>query len=68
MLSYSEITDLYGTPISKVQAPHVPFKLKTSHVIIGLIVVGLACYGIYKLTQVISQPVALKKENEKKKH
>lgn len=56
MISYSQIIELYGTPISKIPVPNVPYKLKNSHVIIGLIVVGFACYGVYKFTQAIPKP------------
>ena len=66
MISYTEIIDLYGTPISKIPAPQLPFKLKTSHIIIGVIVLGLAGYGFYKLTQSIpkQKPVTQKESNK----
>jgi hypothetical protein len=39
----------YGTPISHLNKPHQPFKLRTWHVLTGLAVIGLAGYGAYRL-------------------
>jgi len=53
MLNYKIIDALYGADLSSVIKPHIPYKLKASHVLIGLVVVGLASYGGYVLCQKI---------------
>ena len=44
-MTYPEILKLFGAPLSQVPKPHVPFKLKTWHVIAGAAIVGLTLYG-----------------------
>ena len=44
MLDYNKITELFGTPLSTVARPNLPFKLKTWHVV-GVIA---AVYVVYK--------------------
>ena len=46
-LNYTKIDELFGAPLDTVGIPHVPFKLKTWHVVGGLLVTGLAIYGGY---------------------
>ena len=49
MLNYQQIEELFGAPLNSVPKPQVPFKLKTWHVVGGLIVIGLCAYGGYAL-------------------
>ncbi len=49
MITYPEIINLYGTPISNIPVPYKPFKLNGTHVLIGLVFLGLAGYGLYKI-------------------
>ncbi len=56
MITQSEIINLFGTPMSNITVPIKPFELNEMHVIIGLIVVGFAAYGIYKY---LNAPVAV---------
>ena len=44
MLDYNKITELFGTPLSTVARPNLPFKLKTWHVVGGLAI----AYVLYK--------------------
>ena len=67
MITYPEIIELYGTPISKIPTPQLPFKIKSSHIIIGVIVLGLAGYGLYKLTQSIPKPKPVTQKESTKK-
>jgi hypothetical protein len=47
MLNYKIIDALYGADLSSVIKPNIPYKLKASHVIIGLVVAGFAAYGVF---------------------
>lgn len=44
MLNYNNINDLFGAPLNTVGRPRVPFKLKTWHVVAGLVIT----YVLYK--------------------
>ncbi len=46
-MKYPEILKLFGTPLSGVPKPKVPFKLKGWHIVVGLTVLGFAGYGFY---------------------
>lgn len=48
MITQSEIINLFGTPMSNITVPVKPFELNGVHVIIGLVVLGFAAYGVYK--------------------
>jgi len=52
-LTYPEIQSLYGQPLEHAGRPHQPFKLQTWHVVGGLIVIGLAGYGVYCLVDTL---------------
>ena len=47
MVNYQQITELYGSPLNTVPKPNVPFKLKTWHVIGGIVVLSILAYGTY---------------------
>jgi hypothetical protein len=51
MLNYNKINELFGAPLNTVGRPNVPFKLKTWHVVGGLV---LACV-IYKGLKAIKE-------------
>lgn len=46
-MKYPEILKLFGTPLSAVPKPKVPFKIKPWHVVVGLAFLGFAGYGFY---------------------
>jgi hypothetical protein len=45
--SYATIDKLFGTPLSAVPQPNVPFKLKGWHVAAGIAVGVFTAYGVY---------------------
>lgn len=45
--SYATIDKLFGAPLSAVPVPHVPFKLKGWHIVVGITVTAFAVYGLY---------------------
>jgi hypothetical protein len=47
-MDYTKINTLYGTPITQLPRP---IKFETWHLVAGLVIVGLAGYGVYSLTQ-----------------
>lgn len=47
MVDYQKITELFGAPLDSVPKPRAPFKVKTWHVVTGVIALGLFSYGIY---------------------
>ncbi len=47
MVDYQKITELFGAPLDTVPKPHTTFKLKSWHVLTGVIVLGFMSYGIY---------------------
>jgi hypothetical protein len=51
MLNYQEVDALFGAPLNTVPKPQVPFKLKTWHIVGGIVVIGLVSYGLYSLYQ-----------------
>jgi hypothetical protein len=51
MLNYNNINDLFGAPLNTVGRPNVPFKLKTWHVVGGLVV----AYVLYKGVKAIKE-------------
>lgn len=46
-ITFPEVEKLYGTPLDHVARPHQPFKLTTTHYIVGGVVICLAAYGAY---------------------
>jgi hypothetical protein len=46
MINYQQITEQFGAPLNTVPKPNVPFKLKTWHVIGGIIVGYIIYRGI----------------------
>lgn len=48
-MNYSEITKLFGTPLTQIPVTDQPSKFKSWQIIAGLAVVGLAVYGGYCL-------------------
>lgn len=53
-ITFPEIEKLYGVPLDHVARPHQPFRLTTTHYIIGGVVICLAAYGTYCLIQDVS--------------
>jgi hypothetical protein len=51
MLNYNNINDLFGAPLNTVGRPNVPFKLKTWHVVGGLVI----AYVLYKGVKAINE-------------
>jgi hypothetical protein len=49
MYNYQQIDALFGAPLNTVPTPRVPYKLKTWHVVGGVIVLGVLAYGAYAL-------------------
>jgi hypothetical protein len=47
MVDYQKITELFGAPLDSVPKPHTTFKLKSWHVVTGVIVLGFMSYGLY---------------------
>jgi hypothetical protein len=45
MIDYDFINKNFGAPLNTVNKPHIPFKLKKWHVVLGICVIGLAAYG-----------------------
>lgn len=45
--SYATIDKLFGTPLSGVPQPNVPFKLKGWHIAAGIALGLFAAYGVY---------------------
>ena len=71
MLNYSEIENLFGTPLNQVPRPHKPFQLKPWHAVAGLVVGILIYKGCQKVKEDLSKnnkqlliPLKLK-ENKK---
>jgi len=50
-MTYPEIQNLFGSPLSQVSIPHVPFKFETWQKIAIAIILLLAIYGAYCLYQ-----------------
>jgi hypothetical protein len=48
MYNYDQINELFGTPLDVVQKPVTPFKVKTWHIVGGIIVLGLCSYGLHQ--------------------
>jgi hypothetical protein len=46
---YPELQKYYGTPISQLPRPNIPFRLKTEHYVIGAAILCLAAYGAYRI-------------------
>jgi hypothetical protein len=51
MLDYNQINTLFGAPLNAVGRPNIPFKLKTWHVIGGLVLSYFAYQGIKKMLE-----------------
>jgi len=49
MYNYQQIDALFGAPLNTVPKPNLPYKLKTWHVVGGIIVLGVLAYGTYAL-------------------
>lgn len=49
MNSYVDIDRLFGTPLSQLPKPKIPFKIKPWHYVAGAIVVCAAGYGLYTI-------------------
>lgn len=49
MYNYQQIDALFGAPLNTVPTPKVPFKLKTWHVVGGVLVIAVFAYGAYSL-------------------
>lgn len=47
MYNYQQIDALFGAPLNTVPKPQVPFKLKTWHVVGGIVLISLCAYGAY---------------------
>lgn len=56
-LTYPEIQTLYGQPLEQAGRPHQPFKLKSWHVVGGVVVLCFAGYGVYCLANNIKESV-----------
>ena len=50
MITFSEIVSLYGTPISSLPPQIITKKVSTAQVICIIIIVGVAAYGIHKIS------------------
>jgi|GEM_PF-5839627 len=57
-ITYPEIMERYGTPLSYLTHPHQPFKVRPVHVIVGIAVAGLAIYGAYSLVEDVKKKAA----------
>lgn len=53
-ITYPEIQKLYGTPLDHVARPYQPYKLTTTHYVVGGVIICLAAYGAYCLIQDVS--------------
>ncbi len=51
MLNYSEIENLFGTPLNFVPRPNKPFQLKPWHVAVGLVAGILIYKGCQKVKE-----------------
>ncbi len=49
MLNYNSINEIFGAPLNTVGRPHVPFKIKTWHIVGGIIIAYLAYQGLKKV-------------------
>jgi hypothetical protein len=67
MNTYQEIDALFGAPLNTVIKPHIPFKIKTWHIVGGIIVLGLASYGGYKVYNQLFNDSDLKLKSNKTK-
>lgn len=62
-MNYSEIQNLFGTPLSQVPKPNLPFKWKTWHIIGVLVISGIVSYGIYAGHRDLKELLKKLKEN-----
>ncbi|MBN8693504.1 MAG: hypothetical protein J0L69_09925 [Bacteroidetes bacterium] len=53
-ITYPEIQKLYGVPLDHVAKPHQPFKLTTTHYVVGGVIICLAAYGAYCIFKDVS--------------
>jgi hypothetical protein len=53
-MNYQEIQKLFGTPLQQVPRPHIPYKLKTSHLLWGGVLISLSVIGLVKVVQFIN--------------
>lgn len=61
MLDYNKITELFGAPLNTVGRPNIPFKLKTWHIVGGVLIAYFTYQGIKK---VFAKVIISKKETE----
>lgn len=61
-ITYPEIQKLYGTPLDHVARPHQPFKLSTTHYIVGGVIICLAAYGAYCIVKNVTTKLEGKPE------
>ena len=66
MLNYNTINDLFGAPLNTVGRPNVPFKLKTWHVVGGLVIAYVLYKGVKSINEDYRSFLApkLKKETD----
>ena len=66
MMTYPEIHKFFGTPLSQVPKPNVPFKLKMHHVVICFIVLTVIGYGLYSLNRDFTKYINSQKQKKNK--
>jgi hypothetical protein len=64
-MKYPEIQNLFGTPLSHLPKPNLPFKLKTWHIPVILLTLGIFAYGIYAAHRDIKKTRFKEKRNIK---
>ena len=51
MMNYKTIDELFGAPLNQVIRPHIPYKFKVIHAVVGIGIVYLAIKGLQKLNE-----------------
>jgi len=66
MINYTQINELFGAPLNTVPKPTVPFKLKTWHVVGGVLIVAVFAYGAYAIRRdfILKEGPRFKDRNE----
>ena len=64
MYNYSQIDELFGTPLNAVPKPHIPFRMRTWHWVGIGIIFSLAVYGGVCLYRRFGEYTSFKKKKD----